>query len=190
MHRHFDDAGAGDRFIVITSGPGNYDLPSKPPERRAIHSGDMLWIDAGCTVTGYWSDYSRAGVVGGPTPQQQAAHEAICGITRQAVEMVRPGVKCSDIGRFCNEQVARLPFPITSDISGLAARAGHGIGLALTELPHVADYDDTVLGPGMIITIEPGVATEYGTFHVEENVLVTPAGREVLSAAPRELAIL
>jgi Xaa-Pro dipeptidase len=59
-----------------------------------------------------------------------------------------------------------------------------------TELPHVAEEDETVLEPGMILTVEPGVATPYGIFHVEENVVVTEEGHEVLSHAPRGLATI
>jgi Xaa-Pro dipeptidase len=55
-------------------------------------------------------------------------------------------------------------------------------------LPHVAEADETVLEPGMILTVEPGVATSYGIFHVEENVLVTKNGYELLSTESRELA--
>ena len=76
---------------------------------------------------------------------------------------------------------------MTTPLSTLAGRIGHGLGLDVTELPHVAEHDPTVLEPGMVITVEPGVATAYGTFHVEENALVTEAGCEVLSRSPWEL---
>jgi Xaa-Pro aminopeptidase len=184
---HFDEAAAGDRFLVLTSGKGNYDLASKPPEARAVRAGDMVWIDAGCTVSGYWSDYSRAGVVGEASAEQAAAQEALHTITWEAVRRVRPGITTAALARFCNEQLAQLRFPITSDISGLASRCGHGVGLNLTEPPNLSEADHTVLEPGMVITIEPAVATEYGTFHVEEQVWVTPDGAEVLSQAPRDL---
>ncbi|MCI0537056.1 MAG: Xaa-Pro peptidase family protein [Verrucomicrobiales bacterium] len=184
---HCDQAEAGDRFLVMTSGQGNYDLPSKPPEARLVQAGDMVWFDAGCTVSGYWSDFSRAGVVGEPSAQQIAAQEAIHQITGEAVRRIRPGILASSIARFCNQKVAELDFPITQDISGRAARCGHGVGLNLTELPHISESDHTVLEPGMVIAIEPAVATEYGTFHIEENVLVTQDGYEVLSQAPYHL---
>ena len=51
----------------------------------------------------------------------------------------------------------------------------------------MADYESTVLEPGMVITIEPGVATEFGVFHVEQDVLVTESGHEVLSIAPSDI---
>jgi Xaa-Pro dipeptidase len=187
MHNLLSPPGTGDVFLVITSGEGNYDLVTKPPEARAIGRGDMVWMDAGCTVSGYWSDYSRACVAGPPSSEQQHAQESIGRITADAVAMVRPGVKCSDIARFCLSRIAELDFPVTSRIAELAGRIGHGIGLNLTEPPHLGPYDDTPLEPGMVISIEPGVATAYGTFHIEENLLVTGDGCEVLSLARRDL---
>ncbi len=106
------------------------------------------------------------------------------------VDAIRPGITTGEVARRCNEALARLDLPITSCVSDLAARVGHGLGLMTTELPHVAEDDETVLEPGMIVTIEPGVATPFGIFHVEENVLVTEQGHEVLSQAPRELATI
>ncbi len=181
------ELGGSSPFVVITSGDGNYDFASKRPSQRKIQKGDLVWMDAGCSVGGYWSDFSRAGVVGGPSPEQERAQSLIHETTMMGVEMVRPGVRASEIARACNAELDRLDLPVTSSISGLASRIGHGVGLAVTELPHVAEYDDTVLEPGMVITIEPGVATPYGTFHVEENVLVTGDGHELLSTASREL---
>jgi Xaa-Pro aminopeptidase len=187
LRAHFEIEGAGDSWILITSGRGNYDLATKLPEARPIQRGDMVWIDAGCAVDGYWSDFSRAAVVGKPSAEQLHAQETIHQITWDAIQNVRPGVQASELARICNARLAGLGFPITSSISGLASRVGHGVGLDVTEPPHITDYDQTILEPGMVITIEPGVATEYGMFHIEENVLVTPDGCEVLSTAQRSL---
>ena len=62
--------------------------------------------------------------------------------------------------------------------------------MATTEPPHIALFDDTVLIPGMVITIEPTVVTGYGPFNIESNVLVTGDGFEVLSQASRELLVI
>jgi Xaa-Pro dipeptidase len=187
LRTHFENEGATDHWILITSGRGNYDLATKLPDARPIRRGDMVWIDAGCAVCGYWSDFSRAAVVGEPSAEQCRAQETIHQITWEAVQKVRPGTSASQLAQACKTRLAKLDFVITSSISGLASRVGHGVGLDVTEPPHIAEYDETVLEPGMVITLEPGVATEYGTFHVEENVLVTPEGCEVLSTAPRAL---
>jgi Xaa-Pro dipeptidase len=63
----------------------------------------------------------------------------------------------------------------------LAARVGHGLGRTPTELPSLSEDDPTILVEGMIMTVEPGVATEFGTFHIEENVLITRDGPQLLT---------
>lgn len=187
LRAYFEENRVGESWILITSGAGNYDLATKLPEPRPVERGDLVWIDAGCAVDGYWSDFSRAAVVGEPSAKQREAQRAIHEITWEAIQNVRPGFEVSELARFCNQRLEVLNLPVTSSISGLASRSGHGVGLEVTEPPHVAEYDHTILEPGIVITIEPGVATEYGTFHVEENVLVTETGYEVLSTAPRSL---
>jgi Xaa-Pro dipeptidase len=177
----------GTVFLAITSGSGNYDLVTKPPENRALVRGDLVWMDAGCTVKGYWSDYSRAGTVGTPCDEQCYAQDAIHLITTEAVAMARPGLRASSLWHFCAQKLDALAFPITSSITQLASRVGHGLGLDMTEPPHLGPHDRTVLKEGMVITIEPGVATSYGTFHVEENIQITKDGAELLSRAPRNL---
>lgn len=190
MFGQFDAAGGGDRFLHVVSGKGHYETPNKPIGGREVRHGDMVWFDAGCTVAGYWSDFSRAGVVGGPSGAQEALQDELIRITSDAVRKVRPGVPASAIGRFCDARVRELKVPVLEDIAGVASRCGHGVGLNITEYPNVSAADPTVLEPGMVITVEPGVATEYGTFHVEENVLVTPDGHELISDAPRVLATI
>ncbi len=187
MHDRLERDSMGDIFLAITSGEGNYDLVTKPPDARPLRKGDFLWMDAGCTVSGYWSDFSRAGVVGNPSAEQIHAQQAIHRITSDAVRKIRPEVTASSIAEFCAARLDDLCFPITSSVTALASRVGHGLGLNMTEPPHLSIHDHTRLEPGMAITVEPGVATEYGTFHVEENVLVTEDGFEILSQCPREL---
>jgi Xaa-Pro aminopeptidase len=105
----------------------------------------------------------------------------------RAIAQVKPGIPASAIAEFCYSELERLDFHITSSITRRAERVGHGVGLNMTEPPHMAVYDHTPLEPGMVITIEPGVATEYGTFQAEEDLIVTAEGCEVLSEAPRTL---
>jgi len=174
--------GGASPWVMLTSGPGNYDVLMKGGTARVVEPGDMVWMDCGCAIDGYWSDFGRAGVVGGPSAEQKEAQRAIREITQIGVEMVRPGVPVAEIAQRCNEALKALDLPITSNISGLADRVGHGLGMNITELPSLNEEDSTVLEPGMIVTIEPGVATEYGTFHIEENVLVTDEEPRVLSS--------
>jgi Xaa-Pro aminopeptidase len=183
-------SGGTEVFLVITSGVGNYDLISKRADERVIETGDMVWMDAGCRVAGYWSDYSRAGVAGQPTDLQKQVQVEVATITKDAVAHIRPGVRCSDVARYALARLGELPVAVTSSLAERAGRVGHGIGLTMTEPPHLGVHDDTVFAPGMAITVEPGIATEFGTFHVEENVVVRDGPCELLSSAPRILSPL
>jgi Xaa-Pro dipeptidase len=179
--------GGGPGWGVITSGRGNYDAVVAAGSERILESGDMVWLDGGCSVNGFWSDYGRGGVVGGASQEQRDLQRLIHEITMEGVELARPGVPLRELAAHVNGRVEAIEAPVTSCISSLAGRIGHGIGFDITEPPHVSEEDPTILEPGMVITIEPGVATEYGIFHIEENVIVTEAGPELISIAPWEL---
>jgi len=174
----------------MTSGEGNYSFNAKGPTDRVIRNGDFIWVDVSCNVSGYWSDFCRAAVIGQPSLLQEQTQQRISEITFLGVEMVRPGIKVSEIAKTVNQAMQDLNIDILHQISVGASRIGHGIGLTQTEPPQVAIFDETVLKTGMVITIEPAIATSYGTFRVEEDVLVTTDGFEVLSETQRELWVI
>ncbi len=175
-------------FLPIHSGAGNYAKFTAEPTARRLRRGDMLWIDAGCTVRGYWSDFNRIAAVGTASPKQQAAYRRIWEITRACVEAVRPGLPISDLVKVRDEAYARLGFVETGSRSG---RMGHASGLDITEPPSVGAHDHTVLEPGMVIHIEPKMILPYGYFQLEEAILVTRRGAEYLSPpAPERLPVV
>jgi Xaa-Pro aminopeptidase len=182
--------GGADPWVLITSGTGAYGMVSKGGTARRIEPGEMVWMDAGCTVEGYYADFSRAGVVGEPSPEQRAAQQTIHAITRAGLEAIRPGVPAAVVAQHCQPLVDALTFEVTSRISDLADRVGHGLGLALTEWPSLDATNACLLQPGMVLTAEPGVAAPFGVFHVEENVVVTATGYETLSTCSWELRTL
>lgn len=181
------ERGGDSPFMVITSGAGTYDFATGMPSERKVETGDVLWMDGACSVGGCFCDFSRAAVIGKPSPDQKAMHREIIRITEACVDMIKPGVPCAELDRFSNAELAKLAGSFTSSISGLAGRTGHGVGFNVTEPPHIGEHEERLLQPGMIITIEPGVGTEYGTFHFEANIVVTPDGHEVTSTVSSEL---
>lgn len=178
--------GADYYWIMLTSGRGNYQRISGRPTDRRVTRGDMVWVDMGASVNDYWADFSRAGVVGGPTEQQNHYQKIVMDTTAEAVAAVKAGVPGAHIVDLCEEGIRRRGV----DISFTAGRVGHGIGLLFTEPPSIAKWDPIVLQKNMVISIEPGLVMEDGIYHVEENVTVTETGCEVLSQAPRELWVL
>jgi Xaa-Pro aminopeptidase len=183
-------AGGESPWTAILSDAGSYDIVLGIGSERPLVTGDLIWMDGGCSVGGLCSDFSRAGVVGGPSAQQAEAQRLVHEVTMRGVEMVAPGVPVREIATTLDHLTSQLDLAATSEPSRLAGRVGHGLGLNFTEPPHVGEHDPTILVPGMVITIEPGICTEYGMFHVEENVIVTESGHEVISSAPWQLATI
>lgn len=174
----------GPGFIIVISGKGNYERISARPSSKKLEKGDFVWVDAGVRYYGYWTDFCRAGVVGGPTPEQDRLQDLIHDITMKGISIIKPGTKVGEIYDICGNEFVKAGLPWSFE----CGRAGHGVGLQLTEPPSVALCDDTVLKPGMVITCEPGyVHNELGCFDIEENILVTETGCEVLSSASRKL---
>lgn len=170
-------------FIIVISGPDNYERISARPSSKRLEKGDLVWIDAGVNYYGYWTDYCRAGVVGGATPEQRRLQSIIHEVTMKGVQSVAPGVPVADMYNVCGREMIKHDLPWSFD----CGRAGHGVGLQLTEPPSIATVDNSLLQPGMIITCEPGYINDLGCFDIEENILVTEDGYEVLSSGRREL---
>jgi Xaa-Pro aminopeptidase len=169
-------------WIAITSGIGHYHRFLGHPRPRPIEAGDMVWADLGMTVDGYWSDYCRAAVLGGPTAQQGDRQARILEATSAGVDTARPGRRASEVAIAVDDACRRLGLP-----SFGFGRVGHGIGLTATEPPHVARHDDTVLEAGMVITVEPASVEDDGIYCAEQ-VVVVGEPPVVLSSAPGVLA--
>ena len=171
-------------FVMMASGAENHHVLSGKPTDRALGPGDMLWMDLGSVFRGYWSDFCRACVVGGPTRAQRDAQAIIVEVNRACVDAVKPGEPMHRIPAAAQSAFARFGMEVRVG----AGRIGHGMGLMSTEPPHVAHYDATIMTPGLVFTIEPRFVNEHGIFNCEELVLVTERGGELLTTMSRTLA--
>ena len=173
----------GPGFIIVISGIGNYERISARPTTKRLQKGDLVWVDAGVQYYNYWTDYCRAGVVGKPTAEQRRLQAVIHEVTMKGVQSIAPGVPVAEYYNACGKEMIKNGLPWSFD----CGRAGHGVGLQLTEPPSIATCDDSILQPGMVVTCEPGYINDLGCFDIEENVLVTEDGYEILSSGRREL---
>lgn len=174
-------------WIGMTSGADRYDRFVEAPSARALKPGDMLWADVGFRVDGYWSDFCRAGVVGGPTGQQVDRQGRVLAATAAGIAACVPGATAADVARATGAELERQGLP------GLGfGRVGHGIGLTATEPPSIALHDTTALEAGMVITVEPAASLDDGLYCAEQVVIVRPAGEppEIISLAPTDLATI
>lgn len=175
--------GAENYWIMLTSGEGNYQRISGRPTDRKVRRGEMVWVDMGASAGDYWADFSRAGVIGGPSKQQRRYQQIVVDTTAEAVDAVRAGLPGARIVDVCEEGIRKRGV----DISFTAGRVGHGIGLLFTEPPSIAKWDPIVLQENMVISVEPGLVMDDGIYHAEANIIVTKEGCEVLSTAPESL---
>ncbi|WP_194435366.1 M24 family metallopeptidase [Vibrio fluminensis] len=174
-------------FIIAGSGPDGYDDILMGPTDRIIEPGDVLLIDTGAKWDGYFSDFDRNWAFGYASEQTKAAYRATYEATTKGFEAARPGATTTDIYN-AMWKVLEANGALGNDIG----RVGHGLGMELTERPSNTSTDNTVLKPGMVMTLEPGMTYAPGkTMLHEENIVITEDGAEWLTerAAP-ELIII
>ncbi len=169
-------------YVPVVSG-GNYRRYHAGATDRPLGQGDLLWMDGGCVFRGYWSDFSRMAAIGRASEQQRARYRAVRTLTHACLREARPGVRILDLMRRAAAEFEEAGLPLSSP-----SRIGHGIGLDITEPPSINMADQTVIQPGMVLTMEPSSAAESGMFQTEENFVITAGGAELLSEpAPEEL---
>ncbi len=171
---------------IVASGPRGA-MPHGIASGRKIRRGDLITIDFGAVVDGYHADTTRVFSLGMPS----AKAREICGIVleaqRAAVAAVAPGVKCSEV-----DSAARRIIEDRGFGKAFGHGVGHGLGLDIHEGPRLGPEATDVLRPGMVVTVEPGIYLPgWGGGRIEDMVLVTETGREVLTRSiPKELVVL
>jgi Xaa-Pro aminopeptidase len=190
VQRRVLETGCSAHYAIVSAGAENYDFCGAWTPDYRFRRGDMVWIDLGVQKGGWCAAYSRAATVGPASDDQRRVTAEVAAATADGVAACGPGVPVADVARVCAEALAVVDAPVTSDIAAFGTRFGHGMGLEFIEPPHIAPYDDTVLAPGMVLAVEPGIATAFGRFHFRQLVAVTDNGRECLPAPDMALAEL
>ena len=189
------EAGADDvDYLVGGAGPGGYGDIISPPGDRRLQAGDVLILDVGVVFDGYYCDFDRNFSVGPPSPAVQRAHDVVWRATEAGLAAARPGATCADLFA-AMDAVMAPPAHRTgpkSDGGGEVGRLGHGLGMVLTEFPSITPWDRTELVPGMVLTLEPGMALAPGRMMVhEENIVITEGAPRLLTRrAPPEIPVL
>ena len=176
----------GEAFDTIIASGARAALPHARPTRHRIQTNELLLMDMGATVAGYASDMTRTHIVGQSTPKMRRMYRAVLESQLAAIQAVRPGVSCATVDRAARDVLRRHRLDRL-----FVHSTGHGLGLEIHEPPRLGRKERTKLEPGMTITIEPGVYAEgFGGIRIEDTVLVTTNGCEVLTPTPKELVVL
>jgi Xaa-Pro aminopeptidase len=160
-------------------------LPHARPTSKSLQACSGLLIDWGADEGRYKSDLTRFWVTGRIPPKLERAYGVVLTAQRRAIDAIRPGAVCKDVDALARKVIFDAGLETACFRHGL----GHGIGMNVHEAPRFAPDQETKLAPGMIVTVEPAiyVAGQFG-IRLEDDVLVTPDGHEVLSSYPKEFA--
>jgi Xaa-Pro aminopeptidase len=170
---------------IVATGP-RAALPHAQPTSERLMKDRLLLIDMGAVQAGYCSDMTRMLHLGKAGPEARKLHKAVLQAQLAAVAAVRENTTASAVDRAARQVLKAHGFDKL-----FVHSTGHGLGLEIHEPPRIGKRDKTRLKAGMVITIEPGAYMEgFGGVRIEDTVLVTKAGCEVLTPTPKELQVV
>lgn len=173
-------------FDTIVAAGTRSALPHAQPTSRRLEENDLLLIDMGACLEGYMSDMTRMAFLGIPTKRVRTLYGAVLEAQMASIDAVRPGVTAARVDGAAREVLKRHGLD-----RQFVHSTGHGLGLEIHEGPRIGKKDQTRLRAGMVITIEPGAYIDrFGGVRIEDTVLVTANGCEVLTPTTKEFVHL
>ncbi|MDB5078907.1 MAG: hypothetical protein JWP00_831 [Chloroflexi bacterium] len=177
-------------FDTIVASGTRGALPHGKASDKPIASGELVTFDFGARLNGYNSDITRTIFMGGngkqPSQRQRQIYELVLESQLAGIAAVRPGVSASAVDR-----ASRTVFEKAGLAEYYLHSTGHNLGREVHETPFLMPNDNSLLEAGMVLTVEPGLYfSEWGGVRIEDDLLVTPEGAEVLPRLSRELILL
>lgn len=176
--------GSGCSFTPIVAVGPRAALPHARAGTSLIGSDTFVLIDWGATVDGYRSDLTRVLLTSKIPPKFLQVYETVLAAQKAAIAAMAPGVMVSEVDRIARSVIEKEGMGDQFN-HGL----GHGIGLDIHEAPRLGKNHDRPLQAGMVVTVEPGIYFPgWGGVRIEDDVLITESGCEVMSSLPTDLA--
>ena len=171
---------------IVASGPQGA-LPHHHPNDRRLETGDLVTLDWGATVNGYNSDITRTMGISHVSEKQRAVYAVVLEAQRRAIAAIAPGKNGREIDAVARDFIAEQGYG-----QAFGHSLGHSLGRSVHDGPGFSVRTESlVLAPGMVMTVEPGIYLEgWGGIRIEEDVLVTDAGCEILTNLPNALEVL
>jgi Xaa-Pro aminopeptidase len=173
-------------FDTIVAGGERSALPHAQPTAARLANRQLVVVDMGALQDGYCSDMTRMLFLGNPTPKVKRMYGAVLEAQLAAIDAVRAGALTRNVDRAARQVLKGYGLD-----AAFVHSTGHGLGLEIHEPPRVGKRDKTRLEAGMAITIEPGVYLKgFGGIRIEDTVVVTETGCEILTPTPKDLRVV
>ena len=167
---------------IVAAGPRGA-LPHARPTDARVGDHEVLLVDWGATSRGYRSDLTRVLVTGKISPKLERVYRLVLRAQQEAIAAIAPGKRACDV-----DAVARQIITDGGFGEHFGHGLGHGIGLDIHEAPRLSVVNERPLEPGMVVTVEPGIyLPDWGGVRIEDDVLVTKTGHEVITNCPKQL---
>ena len=173
-------------FAPIVSGGPNAANPHASPSDRKLQPGDLLVVDWGAGYEGYISDLTRTFAVEEVDEECRKIHKIVQEANAAGRAAGRPGVPCAAVDKAARDVIEQAGYGVY-----FTHRTGHGIGMEGHEEPYMRGDNMQLLEPGMAYTVEPGIyLPNRNGVRIEDNVVITETGADVLSDMTREIRIV
>jgi Xaa-Pro aminopeptidase len=171
---------------IVAFGEGS-SLPHYSPGDRPLKKGDIILIDCGCVLNGYCSDWTRSFCFGSiPGSWFEEIYAVTLDAQLAGLAACRPGAACREVDAAARDIIQDAGY---GDHFGHGL--GHGLGIEVHESPRLNATSSAALAPGMVVTVEPGIyLAGRGGVRIEDLVVITENGHEVLTRVPKELRVL
>lgn len=178
--------GASSAFDIIVLSGKNGSLPHGEPSDKTIEKGDFITIDMGAVYKGYNSDMTRTIAVGEVSDVQKEVYNTVLKAQESALNVLKPGAICGDIDKAARDVIYNAGFE-----GYFGHSLGHGVGVEIHEKPNLSPRNKTILKPGMVVTVEPGIylPNKFGV-RIEDMVLIDKSGYKNFTCIKKDLIII
>lgn len=173
-------------FDIISVSGKNSSSPHGVPSDKKLEKGDMLTMDFGAKVNGYYSDMTRTVCIGEVNEFQKEIYNTVLKAQLESLEKIKPSIICKEIDKIARDIICNAGYG-----ENFGHGLGHGVGLEIHEQPSFSSGCETILEKGMILTVEPGIylPDKFG-IRIEDMVLITENSYENLTKSDKNLICL
>ncbi|MBD8497748.1 M24 family metallopeptidase [Paenibacillus arenosi] len=173
-------------FDTIVASGERSALPHGVASDRIIGTNEFVKLDFGAYYKGYCSDITRTIVVGEPTDRHREIYNIVLEAQLHALEYIRPGMTGREADALARDIIVKHGYGPQFGHS-----LGHGLGMEVHEYPRLAMSDNTVLTPGMTVTVEPGIYIPgFGGVRIEDDIVITENGIEIITHSTKQLLVI